>query len=188
MSQFSPRRAITWHPGTLPQNGTPDLRTLLRMTPRMQQPYRRSLPHRALRMLGGYAGALIFASILCTAYALYDMHRLSSYTDNSFKAQPFSNTLSIWTIVFVDGFMHSSIQSALFIILFEWKAIRDAGYYIAAGAVVGILAWLTFYNRLTKPTLLAFENYLLLGVVAGAGAGLVYWWIAGRKAGKLGHA
>ena len=72
----------------------------------------------------------------------------------------------------------SGIPAALVIMFGEALHIRAVLFYLAAGAAIGTFSWAI--------TIGAYHPLGLLFALAGALAGIAYWSVAGRYAGKEG--
>ena len=73
------------------------------------------------------------------------------------------------------------------IVVAEVAHMRNVLYYGIAGALIGLAA---FYSvdlsdaLENTPDIAPVSHGLMLAAIAGVVGGLVYWWIAGRKAGR----
>ena len=86
--------------------------------------------------------------------------------------------------VFVSGF--ALLPALVAVLITEGFAIRSIVFYAAAGAVVGAVCYLGMADF--HPDTMRFDALVRreLEVMTGAGivAGLIYWLIAGRNAGR----
>jgi hypothetical protein len=64
--------------------------------------------------------------------------------------------------------------AAIVVAIGEWWAIRMKRYYGVAGIVIGLILSVMFYMHNWFP---------YVGGGYGSVAGLIYWWVAGRRAG-----
>ncbi len=132
-----------------------------------------------LRCFAGYLGACLAAGLVQVLFVL-PPHKLVFAEVNLLTAA------GIWLLL---ATVHNAIFgapfSAIALAFAEWLQLKSPIYYAGAGfgiAMLGFLAQITG-RGLAQPV--AVVLYLLAGfITAGATAGLVYWLIAGRLAGR----
>jgi hypothetical protein len=115
------------------------------------------------------------AALLCGAAIL---------TFGLFNGQITGETMPVAIGTFIGvtlyGGMVSFVPALVAILIAEFLAWRSIFYYLAAGGVVGAIAW----HLTTAWDGLDFADHLLaLCLAAGFVAGFVYWLAAGRDAG-----
>jgi uncharacterized membrane protein len=70
--------------------------------------------------------------------------------------------------------LYAAPFAAIVVAVGEWMAIRKKRYYAIAGSVIGLILSVLFY----------VENWFpFVGGGYGSVAGLIYWWVAGHRAG-----
>ena len=87
--------------------------------------------------------------------------------------------------------LHSGIFGAPFatiaLVVAEWRRLRSPIYYAAAGFGISMVGYLTQITGHGFEQSVAVILYLLAGfAAAGVTAGLAYWLLAGRHAGRRG--
>lgn len=135
----------------------------------------------ALRCLAGYILASVAAGLMQVAFVLPPYELVGADADRLTAA-------GIWLLL---ATLHSGIFGAPFglvaLVLAEWRRFRGPIYYAAVGfgiAMLGFLAQVSGqgFEQPTKVLLYVLTAF----TVAGIGAGLIYWLVAGRKAGERG--
>lgn len=134
-----------------------------------------------LRCLAGYILASLAAGIVQVAFVLPPHELIGASADRLTAA-------GIWLLL---ATLHSGIFGAplalIALALAEWRCFRGQIYYMAAGfgmAMLGFLAQISGHG-FEQPTMVLLY-VLTVFTVAGISAGLVYWLVAGRKAGSRG--
>lgn len=87
-------------------------------------------------------------------------------------------------LIFVSGF--ALLPALVLVLITEALSIRSALAYALGGAVVGLCAYLSLVPFDSDAMRFATVDHRQLEVMTGAGilAGLVYWIVAGRSAGR----
>jgi len=87
-------------------------------------------------------------------------------------------------LIFVSGF--ALLPALVLVLVTEALSIRSALAYALGGAVVGLCAYLSLVPFDSEAMRFATIDHRQLEVMTGAGilAGLVYWIVAGRGAGR----
>lgn len=83
---------------------------------------------------------------------------------------------------------HAAIFSAAFTLIAtgigEWMRIRALGFYLFAGMAIALLGFFAQYSSEVAGQPTIFNNYAVLAyLTSGFFAGLMYWLVAGRRAG-----
>jgi len=148
-------------------------------------------------LVGGYFAAALTATIVLTFE-----FSVGAYFQSSTYTGPFNNWI-VLALMPVFSFLPivaaSALPAALMICYAERHRVRSALVYGLAGAVVGVLAYLLYALLLmvTAGTSKGFGQQcvdwgiakcagstLLMFCMPGSAGALVYWFIAGRRAGE----
>jgi hypothetical protein len=118
-----------------------------------------------------YVAALIVASALMT-FALFD----GQITSDTFL-------LALGTMIGVTWYagMTSFVPAVIAAALIEFFQLRSILYSLAAGGLVGAISWQTSASFDAFPEI---DNLLALCLASGFVGGFVYWFCAGRDAGR----
>jgi hypothetical protein len=135
-----------------------------------------------LRIIVGYATAILAAAITQVRFALPHAPSvteggealLSWWSDFGMLALAVATHIAIF----------SSVFALIAITIGEWQRLRDWTYYVLSGVVIALGGFLAQYasEAAAQPTII--NNYALVAFAAtGLVGGLVYWLVAGHKAG-----
>jgi len=134
-----------------------------------------------VRCTAGYIAACAIAGVVQVAFVLPPLELAGADTDRQMAA-------AVWALL---AALHSGIFGAPFalaaLVLAEWRGLKVPIYYLGAGfgiATLGFLAQMPPYEFMQPVVVPLFVLAALL--TAGLSAGLVYWLISGRHAGKRG--
>lgn len=125
-------------------------------------------------LAGMAAGAVVTLAILYPAW--------SDFATGAFEEGTARIVMTVG-LVFVSGY--ALLPALVLIAIAEAFAIRTVLYYAMAGALVGAILFLSFGG--IDPAMLTIDSFARreTEIMVGAGivAGLVYWLVAGRRAG-----
>lgn len=133
----------------------------------------------ALRCVGGYLLASIACGVVQVSFVLPPLELITADTDRQIAA-------GIWMLL---ASLHSAIFGAPFalvaLLVAEWKRLVNPIFYIAAGFSIAVLGFLTQISGYGFEQPLSVILYVLAAFLTGGmSAGLVYWLVSGRHAGK----
>lgn len=133
------------------------------------------------RCLAGYVVACIAAGVIQVFFVLPPSELVFAGTDRLTAA-------GIWLLL---ATLHSGNFGAPFatiaLVVAEWRRLRSPIYYAAAGFGISMVGYLTQITGHGFEQSVAVILYLLAGfAAAGVTAGLAYWLLAGRHAGRRG--
>lgn len=131
-------------------------------------------------IFAGFVAACLVAGAIVVFAVLFP--ELSALDTGALDPNAF-NLLLGFGFVFVSGF---ALIPALLVALFtEVFAIRAVLVYAVSGAAIGALCYLGLlpYNSATTTFEGFVQRHLEIMAAAGILAGVVYWMVAGRKAG-----
>ncbi len=134
-----------------------------------------------LRCLAGYLAACLTAGVVQVFFVL-PPHELV------FAGADLLSAAGIWLLL---ATIHSAIFGAPFSIIAlaiaEWRQLKSPIYYAGAGFGIAMLGFLTQITGYGFAQPLTVTLYLLAGFsCAGVAAGVAYWLVAGRLAGRRG--
>lgn len=135
------------------------------------------------RVLIGFALASLTAGLVQVLFVMSPVQMVQLPTQAFQERAAQAGVLSLLAAT------HAAIFAAAFALIAagigEWMRIRSLAYYVATGAIIAALG---FSAQLAsevagQPTI--FNNYAIAAfITSGALAGLVYWLVAGRYAGR----
>lgn len=136
-------------------------------------------------------GRISFGFVLaCLAAALTMVLHLFTPVD-VFKADPgtFSENAANAALLTLLAATHTAIFASAFAFIAvgvaEYLHIRSMPYYLFTGAAITVLGFIAQYLSETAGQLTIFNSYAIQAfLTAGLASGLVYWFIAGRYAGR----
>jgi hypothetical protein len=130
-----------------------------------------------LRIVTGYVCACLVAGCLLAGVIVA---KLPEATVREIVPGLFGATVAMARVAGIVGL----IPSALVIAIFEWRAERRWLVHAAYGAVLAAAAALIISDVLANPRISDMAIVIGGSVLLGAASATVYWWIAGRFAGK----
>jgi hypothetical protein len=132
---------------------------------------------RPLRIVTAYVGACLVSGLML---ATLIVTKLSDASAREILPGLFGATIAMARISGIIGL----VPSAIMIAILEWRAERRWIVYAVFGAILAIVASLIISDALAIPQVLSLlvtvGGSALLGIVSAT----VYWWIAGRVAGR----
>lgn len=139
----------------------------------------------------GTLGRIFFGfTLACLTAALIMVLHVFTPVD-FFKAGPgtFATNATNAALLTLLAATHTAIFASAFALIAagvaEYLQIRSIPYYVLAGAVITVLGFIAQFSSETAGQATIFNNYALRAfVTAGLVSGLVYWFAAGRYAGR----
>lgn len=134
------------------------------------------------RVLAGFALACLTAGLIQVLFARPPGALLGS------PASVFAGRASELGVLVLLAATHAAIFAAAFGLIAagigEWTGTRTMAYYLFTGAVIAMLGFTAQYSSEAPGQATVLNNYALKAfLTSGFFAGLVYWLVAGRKAG-----
>jgi hypothetical protein len=120
-----------------------------------------------LRIFFGYVVSVVVTSIVVTASL---MQTNNAYSEGFIKY----GALELWLLALVMIGWLASFGAALSVTLGEWFCWRMWWYYSVCGSIIGLVL-----GALFQPP----DFFPYLGVSFGIISGLIFWLVAGRRAG-----
>lgn len=142
-----------------------------------------------LRVLIGFVVAC-FAGALTTLLFVYTPGEVLGWL-TSLPAEERSERFSVFGLLWLAAATQSALFSLLFAVISavigEWRRIRSLTYYAGAGVVIAVLGFAAQW--MAEPTgqnwSVVNSNYPLIAfLTTGFVAGIAYWIVAGRHAGR----
>jgi hypothetical protein len=135
------------------------------------------------RVLAGFALASLMAGIVQVLFALPPGPLLAE------PASIFADRAGRLVELMLLAATHAAIFSAAFALIAaligEWTATRGVGYYLFVGMLIAVLGFSAQYASEVPAQPTVMNNYALKAfLTSGFFAGLVYWLVAGRSAGR----
>ena len=128
---------------------------------------------RPLRLVWGYVGACIFMAFALACAAAWTMPGVA-------VPEVFVMTAWLTRLVFIVGILPSVIAIAIF----EWRSVRRWSAYVIFGALFSAIAAIIISGGLENPKAVDLATVAIDFALLGAASATIYWWIAGRFAGR----
>ena len=132
-----------------------------------------------LRVLVGFVLACIAAALVKLGFSLTPAELVSDDVDKLTASGVLSLMIATHNAVFAAPF--ALVAAAIG----EWQSIRSWIYYALAGIAIAIAGFIALYSGESGGQATIVNNYALAAfLAAGFVGGLVYWLVAGRRAGN----
>lgn len=128
---------------------------------------------RPLRLLWGYLGACVMMGFVFACVAAWTMPGTGA-------PELFALTVALTKLAMIV----SILPSLVVIPLFEWRGMRRWYGYAVYGGSLSAAASVLISGSLGKPQALNLITVVVCFALLGAASATVYWWIAGRFAGR----
>lgn len=134
------------------------------------------------RVFAGFVLACLAAGLVQVLFVVTPPKLLGS------PANVFAERAAQTGVIALLAATHAAIFSAAFTLIAagigEWMRIRALGYYLFAGIAIALLGFFAQYSSEVAGQPTIFNNYAIQAyLTSGFFAGLVYWLVAGRRAG-----
>lgn len=128
---------------------------------------------RPLRLLWGYVGACVMMGFVLACVAAWTMPGTAA-------PELFALTIALTKLAMIV----SILPSLVVIAIFEWRGMRRWYAYAIYGALLSAVASVLISGAVERPQTLNLITIFVCFAFLGAASATVYWWIAGRFAGR----
>ncbi|MDK4739697.1 hypothetical protein QA648_15230 [Rhizobium sp. CB3171] len=128
---------------------------------------------RPMRLLWGYLGACVLMGFVLACVAAWTMPGTAA-------PELFALTVMLTKLAMIV----SILPSLVVIAIFEWRGMRRWYGYAIYGALLSASASVLISGSVERPQTLNLITIVVCFAFLGAVSATVYWWIAGRFAGR----